>query len=320
MRVTNSEFQTFKRCKRQWYIAYHRHLAPERPEVVGPRKVGWHVHEALRAYYEVPELADEDRAIRALQVLDEVVSRSQVLCVTEEELKKFNGEADLARAMVEGYLDWLEETGADADLEIVAAETEITVPSGVEGIDIMGKLDVRVRRRSSGSRFLFDHKTVGTLQTPTLHIDEQPTHYILLEVLEGLAEAGAGATLADIPYSEGAIWNMLRKVKRTAAATPPFYGRVEVRRNVHELRSYWSRVHALIREIVETHRRLDAGEDPNVVCYPSPRATCSWDCDYLAVCPMFDDGSRLEDALSNVLVPFDPHQRYQHVNTDDTED
>jgi hypothetical protein len=60
---------------------------------------------------------------------------------------------------------------------------------------------------------------------------------------------------------------------------------------------------------------LNAGADPQDVAYPSPRDTCSWDCDYFAVCPMFDDGSRAEDMLTGLYHEVDPLARYEHLET-----
>ena len=46
------------------------------------------------------------------------------------------------------------------------------------------------------------------------------------------------ATKADEEHrTEGGIFTMLKKVKRTAASKPPYYKQIEVRHNVFALRS-----------------------------------------------------------------------------------
>jgi hypothetical protein len=56
----------------------------------------------------------------------------------------------------------------------------------------------------------------------------------------------------------GILVNLLKKVKRTASAKPPFYARVDVPHNIHELRNHWK--HVVHRaEIADAERRLDAG-------------------------------------------------------------
>ena len=37
--------------------------------------------------------------------------------------KKFAAEADLERAMIEGYVQWLADSGEDSELEVIAPET-----------------------------------------------------------------------------------------------------------------------------------------------------------------------------------------------------
>ena len=103
---------------------------------------------------------------------------------------------------------------------------------------------------------------------------------------------------------------MLRKVKRTAAAKPPFYKQIEVHHNLEELRSIWYRVIRVIEEIVTTRQELDAGGDHRYVVPPRPSKDCTWKCPFFAVCPLFDDGSNVEGMLDEYYTHLDPHERY----------
>jgi hypothetical protein len=300
--VSNSELQTFKRCRRKWWLAWFRGLALRAEPPTGVRQIGDRCHRALKGHY-VP-----GGPTRPEQLLDElerliILDRTAAGEMEPDVAKKFESEADLERIMLEGYVEWLAATGADADYEVIAPETylEAHVPIG-RNVAIIGKLDVRLRRISDGAHLFMDHKTVGDLRAPTLMLplDEQMLHYHYLESLN----------VEDGQRSVGALYNMLKRVRRTDRAKPPFYERVEVRHNDHELQSYGRRVAGEIHTILDVSDELDNGQDPREVAYPSPRRDCTWDCDFFAVCPMFDDGSRAEAMLAQLYTRRDPLEYY----------
>lgn len=317
-RITNSEVTTWERCRRKWWLSYYRELGLTMTDVTGHRATGKRIHRALAAWY-APE--GEER-IDPRDVLERVIVEDWTELtrgLTEQQANeqqlaelaaKFADATSLERAMIEGYFEWLVETGADVNLEVIASETELTadvmidLPEGEQvPAQLVGKLDVRVRRVSDGVRYLVDHKSVQNFADPrkTLHMDPQMLHYHLLEFLN----TGEADQRCD-----GALYNMLRKVKRTANAKPPFYDRVEVRHNEHEIESYRQRVLGATRDILLAERALDAGENPLSVVYPTVGRDCSYMCDFFAVCNMFDDGSRVEDAISTLYQRVDPLARY----------
>jgi hypothetical protein len=212
---------------------------------------------------------------------------------------------DLAQIMVEGYVQWSEEEGIDSDLEIIGAEQHIVVPSRIAGVQLQGKIDVRARKRSDGRNVFVDHKTVAGFDNvlKTIDISEQFKFYSMLEAL-----AGDGTMQTD-----GGIINMLRRVKRTTNAKPPFYKRTEVRFNKAEMSAMWKRTHAMIEQMMDIRARLAAGQDHHTLVYPSPSGDCSWSCEFLDVCAMFDDGSRVEDAVKRHYVQHDPLARYNET-------
>jgi len=226
------------------------------------------------------------------------------------ELKK---DQEYGEAMLDGYFEWLAESGADEGLTILGAEERVAVllPQ-LPGVGLAGKLDVRVLRNQDGARLFIDHKSVGNFTEPAkvLHLDTQMFHYHLLEMLQ-LIERGCSGEEMEASRSDGGLYNMLRRVKRTAAANPPFYQRLEIRHNIHELRSYYIRTVGELSEIIDTQTKLNAGADPRHVCYPNPKRDCSWDCDFLPVCPMADDGSRIEDMLAQYYEVHDVMERYR---------
>ena len=218
-------------------------------------------------------------------------------------------ERDLAVTMVEGYMQWLEETGADAELRVLAAETKIQVTL-TEGVDILTKLDARVEHVPTGRRLSLEHKTVGSLTEPLplLQLDTQLLTEHLAEYLAAHEPADDESARAQL--ATGVLYNMLRRVKRTAAAKPPFYGREEVSHNINELRNHWRHVMSIARAIESARDDLDGGLSHHHVAPPSPDRSCSWQCEFFRVCPLFDDGSDVEAALEDLYVEGDPLERY----------
>ena len=313
--VTNSELQTFKKCRRKWWLAYWRKLAPVREEFTGVRSLGTRLHASLAVRYRPGGTAVdalvvlEDGIAADLSRLDEMGDQNGI-----DELHK---DAELARIMLEGYFDWVEEEGVDIGLEIIGDEQEVSAPFaghlGLQDVPVhlLGRLDVRARREIDGARFFIDHKSVGSFSQAitTLHMDEQMLMYHLLEMLEQLAR---GVPTDEQERCDGGIYNMLRRVKRSARAKPPFYAREEVHHNVHELRSFYQRVDYTVREILELERKLTTTpqEQQHLVAYPSPTRDCTWSCDYFHVCHMLDDGSHAEGFITTYFASYDPLARY----------
>ena len=316
--ISNSTIQSFLRCRRKWWLGYYRGLTPRVEKAVGPLAIGTRVHIALSAYY-----STEHRD--AIAAYDETVRQDKERC--PELVADIEKESALGRVMLEGYFAWIAETGIDQGLTVISDEERIEVASGYPGVLLIGKLDVRVRREEDNARLFIDHKTVGSLLVPTLPMDPQMLMYHLLEFLKLLSDTGAQADLeTSLPLAhercDGGLYNMLKKSKRTTRATPPFYDRIHVQHNIHELRSFWVRLHGTIRDILEVKDALDAGADHHFVAYPSPRSTCSWDCPFFAICGLADDGSHFEGAIELSYRVADPYRYYDEsvVESDVSDD
>lgn len=306
-RYSNSELYSFKDCRRRWWLSFYRGLVPVFESPTGARATGDRVHRALERWYAAPGVAKQDPrdALEQLIVADwtalvQTSGDEGVGLSTQEAFKK---DADLQRAMVEGYVQWLAETGADAEYQVVEPEAylEAELPEIPDTL-IIGKIDVRVRRTSDGARMWLEHKTVGGFQQKlaTLTLDEQVLHQTLLERLQP----------GDEPRVVGVLYNMIRRTKRTAAANPPFFQRVEVHHNDHELDSFRRRVVATIQDLRRARQALDDGDDHRSVVYPRPSGDCAWKCPFVQVCGMFDDGSRAEAALDAYFTKGDPYSYY----------
>ena len=304
--ITNSEIQTFKDCKRKWWLGNYRALKKKSKTYTGPLALGVRIHNALEAFYTtgVNPVDEYER----LQRVDNALFAASDEAAFEKKVKDFNSEAELGRIMLEGYMDWLAEENPDADIEVIGAETKLSVRLEMDPrVELMGKTDLRVKRASSGKHALLDHKTAQTFNSyyETSHMSEQLMLYVILERMD---------KVNGDPKVDGGIYNLLKKVKRSGTAKPPFYERLDVRFNDKQLESFWIRTMGTVRDIMELRDRLDAGEDHRFFAYPSPTRDCTWKCPFFQVCPMFDDGSSAEAMLEELYEQVDPNARYEEEN------
>ena len=314
-RLSNSEVSLFKRCRRQWWLAYYRRLGRPEPDYGKPTGLGTRVHNALAELYKPGEAVTTESVLDFMRKeIDRDIERHPSY---EDTIRK---DGTLALVMMEGYLQWLEEEGLDQDLILVAPEEAVEVPlddeevnraahaAGLAGVNIISKLDVRVQKESDRSRWNLEHKTVQSLTQPVplLQTDAQLLTEHLVEFLK-LLEEGHADQRAD-----GVLYNMLRKVKRTANAKPPFYGREEVRHNLEELRAHWRQTRFWALQILDATRQLNEGVHHQDVVPPSRSRDCTWQCPFAQVClaGLFDDGSDVEGALADLYTEVDPLQRY----------
>ena len=300
-KISNSEIQVFKDCRRKWWLNYYRRLLPKQKDYTGALALGSRIHEALDQYYSkgVP-LLDAHSAL--------VKQDMETLQAEFRDTYNLEAEAELGRIMLEGYLEWVDEEGIDASLEMISTEEVISMPLFDGEVELQGKLDMRVRRKSDGVRMFRDFKTVGGSFSDFANqaqMNEQILTYMMLEHAQNKTPE---------ERSEGGIFTMLKKVKRTANAKPPFYDQIEVRHNIFTMRSFWQRIHGTISDLLNVKKALDAGSDPNFVAYPSPSKDCKWKCQFYTICPLIDDGSAAEAAISEMYEVSDPYARY---NTDD---
>jgi hypothetical protein len=297
-RLSNSEIQVFKDCRRKWWLAYYRRLQPKQKDFTGALALGSRVHEALDMHYSTGK--------DLLEAHSELVEKDLGKMQAEfRDTHNLEAEAELGRIMLEGYLEWVAEEGIDADLEMISTEEIIEMPLFDNKVVLQGKLDMRVRRRSDGVRMFRDFKTVGGSFSDfgsQAQMNEQIKTYMLLESAQNKSPE---------ERSEGGIFTMLKKVKRTAAARPPFYEQIEVRHNNFTMRAFWQQIHGVIQDLLNVKSNLDAGGDSNFLAYPRPTKDCKWKCQFYTICPLIDDGSAAEAAISEMYVVSDPYGYYK---------
>jgi len=295
--ITNSELQAFKQCKRQWYLGYYRRLGKRRQD--GSERAattGTLVHDSLEAYYKDPN-RDASQVIQAFRMRR----------TTDPDAATYEKEYALADAMIEGYFEWLAETGADQGLDIYAVESKITCPApspfDEQGVVLLGKLDLIASRNDI--LYVLDHKTVQGFSDiiSMLPMNEQSRHYAVIQRRNN----------PDRPI-QGSIWNMLRKVKRSGRSKPPYFLRHEIEWSDAQLGIFWRRLHGEITELLRLEAMLNDGADHHAVAYPSPSTDCSWRCPFYAVCPHMDDPRTDSEMLIDVMyVQWNPLERYESL-------
>jgi hypothetical protein len=314
---THSELSVFADCRRRWWLETFRNLRPRFRKVTGAAPIGTRVHAALAPYYVPPAMLPRDP--RA--VLEEVIAADRAVLLENIqtqphgdgwmdeafdpsiELKDFESEVELCRIMIAGYMDWLAETGVDSDYEVVIpSETAVTYEFRA-GESLAGRLDAQVVQIPTGAHLGIDHKTgdFADLRSQLRDSDQMLRYEILRR--------------AKMPEarSDGMAFNLLRRVKRTAKAKPPFYDRMLVNFNQHQIESAWVRTMAIINDIREVEQRLLAGESHLTAAYKRRTKDCSWKCEFFSACSSFDDGSRAEDMLSSLFVQGETMDRYPEL-------
>jgi RecB family exonuclease len=297
IKISNSEIQTFKDCRRRWWLTYYRRLKPKMKDYTGALALGSRIHEALDRHYSTGiDLLDAHAGL----IKEDIKKMTDA----NRDTSNLETEAELGRVMLEGYLEWVELEGIDAELEMISTEEILERPMMDGKVILQGKIDMRVRRKIDGARMIRDFKTVGGSFADfgaMAHMNEQVKTYMLLDEAQEQDEDSR---------TDGAIFTMLRKVKRGAYAKPPFYDQIEVRHNRFTLRAFLEQLEGTFEDMLRVRDALDAGESHYKNAYPSPSKDCKWKCQFFAICPLFDDGSAAEAALSDSFESADPYGYY----------
>lgn len=294
LRVSPSEIAKFLRCRRSWALTYFFKwgVDPMKTSPVSAALLGTRIHAAMEGYY--------GYGIDPIQAL--AVIYDQARDQRPEYTPQLTGEQDWATIMVDGYQHWAAENGLDEEHDVVATERELETAlllADGEMAIVTGKLDQIVRRRLDGALLLRDWKTVGTLgKADTIVLDPQMRIYSAL-----LAIAHDGMRV------DGALYTMMLRSKRTARALGPFYEQVHINYNGHDHTNMLTRLRGVLSDMERVTRQLQTGTDHRLVAYPNPIPDrCPWDCPFVQVCPLFDDGSRVEAALeANYVKNADPY-------------
>ena len=303
-------------------LTYYRQLKPRSERLSEAVTTGNFVHDPLAEWYnhnQDPLAALTFQSETAIGKQEDMLVEGlgeNAVQVIEQNIKVIKDATDLARIMLEGYLQWLEEEGGDSHLSLIMAEAELSVVMPVENfsepIALLAKLDARFLNEMVNATVFMDHKTVQTFgeRERMAQKDPQFLFYSLIEYLISTTVVHVGE---DPVWTDGGILNMLRKVKRTGNAKPPFYKRKDVRHSIIELQNFFTRITGEITRILQTTEMLDTGVDHRLACPPSPTRDCLWDCRFFTLCDFMDDGSDSEGYIEASYQVTNPIDRYLTV-------
>lgn len=312
--MSNSEIMRFDRCRRAWLVEYYFGLAPAAEIPFSHRLQGTRIHTALEGHY---GYGLDPVAVLGVLYRQAIEQHPQY----EPELR---AEWDQAQIKVSGYLEWVDETGQDADLEVVAVEQDVQVPCpGMDGVMLRARLDQAVRRASDGAIGFLDYKNSATFNRhELLALDPQMRFYCLVQALKAVQDG-------ERTLVTGGFINTLRRCKRTAASKPPYYQRDAFWYTPEQMSATLARVQQVAAEIVAARKHLDHVTSPPYgladmnalqrgLLHPTPLLhDCSWSCPLAqGACTAMDDGSDWPGLLwsSGHFERRDPYAHY----SDDT--
>lgn len=300
LKVSNSDIASFKGCRRRWYFGSYLGLRDRHEPVMGPLHLGTRVHAALERYYAYGHGLEESYVEIAEEELNGLIASGVVF-----DERAWRKETELGRIMLVGYEEWLHETGADMNLEVLGVEEKLSHDMEIAGekVKLVGKMDLRVKDTVTGQNLIMDWKTTNNFSrlTDDILMNEQLLTYMLLERLsykEG-----------DHQFLQGAVFMMLRKVARGPQSKPPYYERVEIHHRKRRLMSFYTRLVGTLTDYIRVVKHLDDGVDHKLVAYPTPGQHCQW-CPFKHVCDMAEDNVDVTDMVNDLYTQGDPHERY----------
>jgi RecB family exonuclease len=284
--LSYSQFKMYKECRRRWWLTALRRLKKIQEDKYGPLSLGTKIHKSLEAKYvdgvdPVDWLKNE-----YLTELDAVDWQDM------DEKNEFTKEMAMAVTMMEGFIEWCETEAIDQGMRLVSAEQHVEMPlPGMDAV-IHGYLDQVWERESDGTILFRDWKTAADFSAEKyLHNNDQTKIYQLM------------LKMTKNQSIDGAQYVILKKSKRTARATPPFYKMLEIKHNTESLRSMYLQLVRIVEEMKTIRDGFLAKRYKHQYLVP-PNFTkdCSWSCPFYEVCGMFDDGSNIEGLLKEHYI------------------
>lgn len=280
--ITHSDISQFLTCRRQWYYNYVLDYRPPEP-LTGPLALGTRVHAALEAYYtgqtSNPVAWIDEKGKADLEALDYADN------VKPWDLTQMYEDMIIGRNCIKLYMEWLEETGADANYKVVSSEEKVEIPILDGRVILRGKVDILWEDVSSGLLCVNDFKTTadwgGDLRG---QLERSYQHWCYLIGMQYLYPER---------IVECAQYTVLRKVKKIPTTPPkaPLIQRFTVPSTRRSLKMKTRQIERIAQEMLY----LRDQEDP-AIFYPTPNKACSW-CPYKSPCDIADESPEASLAL-----------------------
>lgn len=272
--ITHSDISNFLTCRRKWQYDYVLDFRSAE-KLTGPLALGTRVHAALEAYYSgetddpvawIDQKGKDDLAL--LEVRDDV---------KPWDLSQMYEDMIVGRNCVTLYMEWLEETNADATFRTVSVEEKVEAPILGGRAILRGKVDLLQEDVTSGLLCSNDFKTTadwgGGLEDQLIRSYQHWCYLIALQYVYPDRNV------------ECAQYTVLRKVKKIPSSPPksPLVSRFTVPSTRRSIGMKKAQIERIALEMLNLRDK----DDP-AVFYPSPGRHCSW-CDYKAPCDIADE-------------------------------
>jgi PD-(D/E)XK nuclease superfamily len=324
--MSQSEVAQWYRCRRRWFVEQYLGYLPANPSPLGPRNQGIRLHAALEAWYG-PHHFDP------VFITDLLYGAALELNPDDE--AALRAEHEMSKIIIEGYMAWLEETGADNGLAVIEPEAQVRVPlPGWEGVvDLRAKMDQVMQDAQTGYLWFLDHKRTDNFdryEVNKLREDPQMRYYSLIQwIASGQPPPVLGQppmVRDDVPLVLGGKVNLLRAVKRSAKSKPPYYDRRDFRHTYDQMAVTLAEAQQAAFEIMDARTHLDAAysrggliEQINWIQVTKLHRNwinhdCTWSCPHVnGLCQMMSDGTACAEMLVNSgrYVQDDPYIRYE---------
>lgn len=268
--ITASDLKLFMACKRAWAWNQADYRLPEAR--TGNMALGTRVHAALEHYYKtgLDPLVEHERLFR-----------NDLADVSGWEEDQLFADVIVGRKLVQGFLDWLTEEGADDDYTVEAVEHQIEAPFLDGKVLLRGKIDTLFRRKDNGFLVISDTKTSGKRGAHVRAALERSWQHTVYAI--------ALSILRPDEHIAGSYYTMLYK------SGHPIVERFRVPG------STVLRPHTVDQLTAICTEMLDVPDPLSPKAYPCPSEHCHW-CEYRQPCEIAADS--LEAAQSRLNADY----------------
>lgn len=279
--VSYSQLNTWRRCRRRWYLSYVEKLQKNTP--TNALWLGVGVHEALDQYY-----ASNPRDTTVLHSSftewafgQKADIEKQIAGLVEEQQVKddLQKNYELGLALMDNYAAF---APTHDNFDVLETEYSFEVPVGLDikmydhennslgyvPVYYRGRIDGIVRMHDSGNLYLLEHKTAKQFNEQKLILDQQSTSYIWA------AEQVYGYKISGVYY------NILRKQVAGPRVRTPLVYRLTVDRTRASVRDFPEQVKMMVKDMELTAE--------HGLYYHTPADDCNF-CPYFTICAMVQD-------------------------------
>lgn len=305
--LRTSERSQFKRCRQAWWWAFVEDI---KPKTAAPAlRFGSLIHKAMELRYPVGKKRGPHPAPIFTDLYEKELEQAAKFGFKDED-DKWHEAGELGVAMLNSFV---EQYGDDEEWEVLASELPFQVPIG-HGMQYVGILDGVWRNIKTKEIWIQDWKTAKSISTNHLVLDEQAGSYwayapdflrkqgllTAKQELRGILYTFMRKALPDDrPKSKSGLY--LNKDGSTSMKQPPpYFQRVETRRNESTSATLRARVQAEVREM-----RLVREGKLGVIKTPGPM-TCGG-CGFRDLCELHEMGADYESFKSQTMAHWEPY-------------